>query len=268
MNSATHSMFSPVHERTLQTSLSLADRPKRVTFTEKYRPSLLGDILAQGSAVLEMQDFCDSPYPRNFLFHGGSGVGKTSMAFAIKAELKVNHDWNFLHIKSGELNAEALQDMLRILRLQALGDGWKMILCDEADKMSQKAKDIFLSLLEDVQSWTYGKAVIVFTTNNISAFESRFRSRCRCIEFQSAPSVIAQDAQVLLFKLWKAEGLDGTPPSVDRIPDVIDRTGDKPSMNLRVVVDFVEQECRKPRKPAEVVKADARTVKVQGRIAL
>ncbi len=260
-------MFSDPQSRTLQSSLALADPPKQPqALTEKHRPKLLAEMVGQGYAVGELQEFCASPYPQAFLFYGATGVGKTTAAFAMARELGINFDWNLKWVKSGELNDETVSDGIKLLRQVAINDGYKMIVCDEADKMSSKAKDRYLSILEALQEGEYGKSIIIFTTNNAESMEQRFRDRCAPIEFLSAPSVIGQDAQVLLYRLWTAEGLEGTPPPIDRIPGLISREGDKPALSFRRVVRFVEQECRKPRKP--VVKADPRTVKVQGRVAL
>ena len=65
-------------------------------------------------------------------------------------------------VKSGTQDAETVERVLKGLRYTPMcGSGWKVVVCDEADLMSPKAGQLWLSALEDLPP----KSVIVFTTN-------------------------------------------------------------------------------------------------------
>ena len=216
--------------------------------TEKYRPTTFDRIVGQPFAVSALADFVDFPYPQSFLFSGPTGVGKTTSAFVLADALCINREWNFIHIKSGEMDAEAVEDALKTVRYTGIGDGWKMILCDEADMMSNKARSLWLSALEALQQGEYGKTVIVFTTNNADRFDSRFCDRCESLEFVGDAKTLHIDAQALLDELWASEGIPVDPPSLEAIKGlVVDGM-----MSFRRLVRFIETESRKPRDVAAI----------------
>lgn len=230
--------------------------PATRALTELYRPATLSKIVGQSFAVMSLTDYADQPFPQAFLFSGSTGVGKTTAALALANDLGVNRDWNLIHIKSGEMDAEAVESALKTVRCAGIGDGWKLILCDEADMMSSKAKSLWLSALEALQSGEYGKTVIVFTTNDAGRFDARFRDRCDHLEFESDARTLYVDAEGLLADLWYDEGLPGIPPALDSIRGlVVDG-----AISFRRLVRYVEQQSRRPRPVVDL--AAARLAKI------
>ncbi len=58
----------------------------------KYRPKNLSEVLGQSEVVRALRLFVAQPYPTSFLFHGDTGVGKTSAAVAMAYELGIAVD--------------------------------------------------------------------------------------------------------------------------------------------------------------------------------
>lgn len=195
-----------------------AEPPPALALTEKYRPRLLADLFGQGAAAYQLQSFAEVPYPTAFLFHGDTGTGKTSAALALGNELGVNPDWSLTRIASGTMDAEAAEVALKGLRYAAPGGGWKLVVVDEADLMSPKAKQLWLSILEDLPA----RSVIAFTTNHLEKFEQRFRDRCEVVRFESAAPLLMQDARALAAKLWRAEGFPGPTLNVATLPSLVE----------------------------------------------
>jgi ATPase family associated with various cellular activities (AAA) len=232
----TFSMFSPRESRNMPQSLPLSAPPAGPEkLDEKYRPQRLTDIVGQGFACMEISAFLEFPQSDAFFFSGPSGVGKSTMAHVMANELGINRDWNFYHILSSKMDVEAVNEALRMLRFRGIGDGWKMILCDEADTASSKALGIWLSALEDLPP----KSIIVFTTNHPDKFSKPFRTRCQQIPFASDPKVLMQDAQVYLNRIWIGEKMEGPPPNVERFRDQIVEDGE---ISFRQVAKVVQRE--------------------------
>jgi ATPase family associated with various cellular activities (AAA) len=228
----TFSMFSPVQSRSMPQSLAFGAQPKEpVSLTEKYRPQSFADLFGQSFAVDTLTQFASNPYPMAFLFHGETGTGKTSAALALANELGVDANWSLHRISAGEMDAEAVAFALKSLRFSAPNGGWKIVVCDEADSMSAKAKQMWLSALEELPS----RSVVVFTTNHRSKFEPRFLHRCEEVAFESDADTLYQDAQRFLETMWHAEAMPGTAPDVRSLD-----LAEKGHISFRRIVRYVE----------------------------
>jgi hypothetical protein len=190
---------------------------RKLALTEKYRPTTLADLYGQFEAVCCLRDYIDAPYPAAFMFEGATGTGKTSAAMALANELGVDLTWSFHKIDSGTADANSVEEAVKSMRYSVASGGFRMILVDEADTMTAKAKELFLSVLEEIP----GRNVLVFTTNNPERMPTRFLDRCQRVRFSSDPAQLQQDAEALIATIWEAEGMPGTPPPVAGNGDII-----------------------------------------------
>jgi DNA polymerase III delta prime subunit len=71
------------------------------------------------------------------------------------------------------------------------GSGWKVIVANEADRMTAQAETVWLDRLESLPPRT----VIVFTTNYPEKLSQRLRDRCTRLVFeaQATAEVILRD---------------------------------------------------------------------------
>jgi len=138
------------------------------SLVERYRPRTLVALWGQGQAVRALGRFAENPHSTAFLFEGETGTGKTSAALGLARELGCDvaaDEWGGVwQIASGEQTAGAVRETGRRMWLKpAQGSGWKVVIVNEADRMSRPAEMVWLDLLEHLPKkvwtrfwWTFG----------------------------------------------------------------------------------------------------------------
>ena len=176
------------------------------------------------------------------LFTGPTGVGKTSAALALAAELGCDLDPSGIGgvrvIASGEQTADSVRQALNQRYYTTLrGSGWKVIIVNEADRMHPAAETIWLDALENLPS----KSVVIFTTNYAERLSDRFRDRCMTLEFEGAQNALGVDARRLLAFVWRDCTKQAIPSRVaDRI--VAEATDSKGVLSYRRLLQIAERE--------------------------
>jgi len=186
-----------------------------IRLLQKYHPKKLTDVLGQSAVVQSLKMFVKAPYSCAMLFWGESGVGKTCTAHALARDLGVAVDAEELgglhEIASGEMTGEAVRSKMNALRLSTLwGSHWRVLIANEADRMTAGAETIFLDALEHLPS----KVVVVFTTNEPERLSKRLRDRCEVYGFVSDPDQLAPALQAFAKRVWRGEGRKGAPPDL------------------------------------------------------
>jgi len=172
--------------------MSAPTLPFPQSLAEKYRPRTIAEFVGLDKPKHILAKFAAQPYPSAWLFVGPSGVGKTSMAQALCAEIK------------GELTHS---------HFVPLTGGFHVVLIDEADRMTPAAQ---LALLSKLDATAFPpNTVFIFTCNSTDGLEPRFLSRCRVIEFSSYG--MAGEIAEYLDKVWHMEGGNGNAPDLARL---------------------------------------------------
>lgn len=210
---------------------------------DTYRPVGLVDVVGQPDIVRGLQVYLEAPYSGGFLFHGPTGVGKTSVALALAAELGValeHKEFGGLHrIPAGEQTGEAVRELRKNLGYYPWeGSGWKVALIDEADYVSRAAAQVWLDVLERLPE----KTLVIFTTNEPGKLPQRFRDRCEAFSFDGGPLTMGPPVQALVGRIWRDVGgsLFGEAPRWEDLAD----TDDRGDLSVRRVLQGLEDHIR------------------------
>ncbi len=214
-------------------------RARRAPLTERYRPRCLDELRGQPEAVAFLRQFVEAPYPVALLFSGETGTGKTSAAVALAGELGCDVDrdgFGGVHqIASGEQNAEAVKATYDLMwQTPMFGSGWKVIILNEADRMSPAAETIWMDRLEALPPRT----VVVFTTNYPEKLSRRLRDRCIELPFTSSAEDLGGEARELIRMIWRAER--GTNPSTKIVEALAHRATVDGSLSFRRLVQGIQ----------------------------
>lgn len=170
---------------------------------EKYRPRTIASFIGLEKQRKVLSAFARRPVSCAWLFIGPSGVGKSTMALALAEEIQAD-----LHkIPSQKANVQMIEDTYRMCwNCTRVPNSFHIVLCDEADQMSNAGQ---LSLLSKLDSTDPAPSTIwIFTANDCERLEKRFLSRCRVLEFSSYG--MRSELAGFLAQVWKSEtGTDG-----------------------------------------------------------
>jgi replication-associated recombination protein RarA len=179
------------------------------SLAEKYRPRALSEFVGLEKPRKILSKLAANPFESAWLFVGPPGVGKTSMALAVASQLGAEVH----HIGSQQCKLETLEDTVRQCNYVPLHGGFHVVICDEADSMSDAAQKYLLSKLDS--SEPVPQTIWIFTCNATDRLEPRFLSRCRVLEFSSYG---LNGALVeLLARVWEAESAGAPAPNLERL---------------------------------------------------
>lgn len=159
-------------------------------WVERYRPKCVEDIVATSNIKKLLASIVESGDLPNLLLYGSAGIGKTTAAKAIAAELEMDH----LYINGSlETSVDVIRDRVKqFATTSSLMGGKKVVIMDECDRISANGQDALKVLLEESE----GNARFIFCTNNVQKIIPPLHSRCKLVSFNytsdDAPDIMVQ----------------------------------------------------------------------------
>ncbi len=179
---------------------------------EDYRPREFSELVGQDKAISRVRRIIDRPSFAGdcFWIAGPSGTGKTTLAWIIARQFC--SDINIMELDGEACTIDAVRKASEGMHYTALGGGMRAWVVNEAQAMTPKAVQAWLTVLDKLPA----KVLVIFTTTEDSAdlfgqYDVPFRSRCKSVAFtnQGLAPHFAKRAR----EIAAAEELDGKPES-------------------------------------------------------
>jgi replication factor C large subunit len=200
-------------------------------WTEKYRPRTLQDIVGNGSAVQDLRAWAQAwtkgkPEQPGVLLAGDAGIGKTSAALALAADM----GWGIVEINaSDKRNRDAIE---RIATRGALSGtfssagefldshkgGLKLIILDEADALHGRDETVG-GLRAIVDTLKRTEQPIVLIANDyygLTKRSSALKDLCLTIKFQHLRS---NQVAMMLRRILETEGIEHEPAALEALAE-------------------------------------------------
>ena len=163
---------------------------------KKHRPTNLGQIKGQSSAVKTLRNFIKHKnIPHVILFVGPTGCGKTTLARILKREL---HCSKYDFVEAAPRKVEEVREIRNRITLLPLKSECRMYLIDECHKLTSDAQDEFLKMLEDTPDHVY----FILTTIHPQKLKAEIKDRCTKIVVHSLKD---EDLADLIIDVCKME---------------------------------------------------------------
>lgn len=151
---------------------------KDFLWSEKYRPRRVADCILPDSLQANLQEMVSNGKFTSMIFHGSTGVGKTSAAVAMAEEL----EFDYLIINAALDNGI---DSIRVKVMQfassiSTNGKIKMVIFDEGDRLTSSSQDSLKTFIEEYAD----NVVFIFTTNHVRKMIPALISRCPPVEFK------------------------------------------------------------------------------------
>ena len=142
----------------------------------KYRPTDFDQVLGQDHVVKSLMEFEKTGnWPHAYLFTGGSGCGKTTLARILASKLKV-HSSSVMEIDAATFNGvDTIRALTTDLQYTSFGDSAiKFIILDEFHMLSKSSFNALLKSIEEPPAHVY----FAFCTTEADKVPDTIKTRC------------------------------------------------------------------------------------------
>ncbi|KAK9464974.1 P-loop containing nucleoside triphosphate hydrolase protein [Lipomyces arxii] len=160
---------------------------ENLPWVEKYRPTSLDDVAGHESIIATIRTFIASNRVPHLLFYGPPGTGKTSTIIAVAREIYGKNYKNMvLELNaSDERGIDVVRDQIKTFAStrQMFTKGFKFVILDEADAMTNAAQNALRRIMEKYATHTR----FCILANYIHKLTPAIQSRCTRFRFSPIP---------------------------------------------------------------------------------
>lgn len=166
-----------------------------------HRPHTFKDVIGQEHITGVLQSAIkDGKVGHAYLFSGGRGLGKTSVARILAREVKCV-DTDLYEIDAASNNSvDDIRELTENVYTLPFSSPYKVYILDEAHMLSKGAWNAFLKTLEEPPA----HAIFILATTELDKVPDTVRSRCQTFEFKKPTRAILQK---YVSTIAKKEGL-------------------------------------------------------------
>nr|XP_004611264.1 unnamed protein product [Sorex araneus] len=157
-----------------------AAKIRNLPWVEKYRPQTLGDLISHQDILSTIQKFISEDRLPHLLLYGPPGTGKTSTILACAKQLYREKEFGSMVLEVNRI-VLPLRGGAVTLGRRPPRKGFKLVILDEADAMTQDAQNALRRVIEKFTENTRFCLICNYLSKIIPALQSR------CTRFRFGP---------------------------------------------------------------------------------
>ncbi len=147
-----------------------------------YRPKTFADVIGQEHLVSLLAGALEqNKIAHAYLFYGGRGTGKTSVARILAKELKCNPEDIIEIDAASNRGIDEIRELREAVRTSPFSSPYKVYIVDEAHMLTKEASNALLKTLEEPPS----HVIFILATTDPEKLPQTIVSRCQKIEFKN-----------------------------------------------------------------------------------
>lgn len=178
----------------------------RLSFTQKYQPVTLDDVVGQPAIIRQLKTFALEPYPRCILLEGRGGVGKSATAQALIHDLGVDPIMAVYSYAASRLTVSEVRRLFDgpFRTRPLLGEPWNVLLVEELEREVSPEVRIELKTALSEQ-YIPERLIVVATSNNSAGLDRALIQRFgHPFSYESGP-YFAEACRERLQAIWAVE---------------------------------------------------------------
>jgi DNA polymerase-3 subunit gamma/tau len=177
----------------------------------KYRPQSFKDVRGQEMVVSVLEAAVKKgDIAHAYLFAGGRGTGKTSMARILAHALNTNEQDIYEMDAASNRGIEEIRELREGVATLPFASTYKFYIIDEAHALTKDAWGAFLKTLEEPPE----HAIFVLATTELDRVPETIRSRCQVFQFKKPSHEVLKK---LVLDVAKKEGASLEPAGAELI---------------------------------------------------
>ncbi|MDB5254286.1 MAG: polymerase subunit gamma and tau, polymerase subunit gamma/tau protein [Parcubacteria group bacterium] len=174
-----------------------SDTPHSQVFYRKYRPQTFKEVIGEDHIVRVLENQIKlGTTSHAYLFSGGRGTGKTSVARILAKELGTSQNDLFEMDAATHTSVDDIRELGENVGSMPFESKYKIYIIDEVHMLSKAAFNAFLKTLEEPPA----HVVFILATTEIEKVPETIRSRCQTFVFKAPNQSVLKEFALTIAK--------------------------------------------------------------------